>query len=274
MYPPVKYTAHRNEYARPPPPPQNYGFSSSSLFTPGDPGGFVLPSFGHHHMSAHCGPSPLGFINPSEHVGHNHGQQYQQQPFGFNNNGYPPIRQPGEPGGFVIPGAGYPAPSIFPPVPQLQQVTAYPPPPGQQVYRQQHAQVAPSASAMHTHPHQQRKSVHFPPPYSAQDPNLSSSEVSHNSTAVSHTDQSKHRESYSRPESVASRQSAASSLHTLVPNSPTSNAQAYATPTQIGISAYSKNNRGAHHLHSPSTPPRRHLMQNAAYTWEDLRHPN
>ncbi|KAJ2442282.1 hypothetical protein GGF42_007012 [Coemansia sp. RSA 2424] len=273
----------RSEYAQ---PPQGYGFSSSSLFTPGDPGGFVMPSSGHHHhMSAHCGPSPLGFINPSEHIGHNHGQQ-QQQSFGFNNSGYPPIQQQqlGGPGGFAIPGANYSAPFLFPPVPQpqQQQMTAYPPPAQQQVYRQQqqqHAQMAPPVSATHAHPQQPRKSVHFLPPYSAQDPYASSSEVSHSSTAVGHPDRIKRGDSvmsHSRPESVASRHSAASSLHTLVPNSPTANAQSFATPTQIGMSVYNKHS-GGNHPHSSSTPPRRHHMHSsrpAAYAWEDLRYNN
>ncbi|KAJ2799787.1 hypothetical protein H4S07_005343, partial [Coemansia furcata] len=108
-------SARRNEYAQ---PPQDYGFSSSTLFTPGDPGGFVLPSSApHHHQDAHCGPSPLGFINPSEHIGHNHG--------------YPPMQQqqwppPSGPGGFVLPGAHYPPPPAFPPVPQQQQQMSYP----------------------------------------------------------------------------------------------------------------------------------------------------
>ncbi|KAJ2909528.1 hypothetical protein GGI21_001795 [Coemansia aciculifera] len=302
MYPPAEYysqstdfdgqrsmsSSRRSNYARPPPPPpsqpQNYGFSSSSLFTPGDPGGFVLPSSGHHdHTSTHCGPSPLGFINPSEHIGHNHGQQHhQQQPFGFNNNGYPPNWQPqqqlGEPGGFAIPGANYPPPSFYPPAPP--QMASYPPPPAAAVQQQAYA---PLASAIHTHPHQHpRKTVHFhPPPYSAQDPYASTSEVSHNSTAVDYHNRGKRSDSvmgHSRPESVASRQSTASSIHTLVPNSPTTNAQSYATPNQIGMSVYNKHSDSSgNHLHSSSSQPRRHQLHNprsAAYTWEDLRYNN
>ncbi|KAJ2872032.1 hypothetical protein GGH93_004354 [Coemansia aciculifera] len=247
-------SARRNE--------QDYGFSSSSLFTPGDPGGFVLPSADPHHHQAggNYGMAPLGFVNPSEHLGHNHG--------------YPPMQQwPGGPGGFILPGANYPAPSIFPPVPQpQQQMMAYPP--AQQMYRQQ--QYAPHA---HSHgaenygpPQQQRKQVHFLPPYSEQDPHSPSSDVSHSSTAVGYADRNKYRDNVmSRPESVASRHSGASSIHTLVPNSPTS---AYATPTQIGMSVYNKNSGN---LHSSSSPPRRHNMQNsrqAAYTWENLRYNN
>ncbi|KAJ1820524.1 hypothetical protein GGH91_004712 [Coemansia sp. RSA 2671] len=251
-------SARRNEYA---PPPQNYGFSSSSLFTPGDPGGFVMPSAGphlHQQPGGNCGPSPLGFINPNEHVGHHHGhhppvhqQQWQQQP-------------PSGPGGFVYPGGNYPAPSIFPPVPQpQQQMTAYPPAPQPMYRQQQHAHGAENNG------YPQRKSVHFLPPYSERDPH---SEVS---TAVGYPDRNKRRDSVlsqSRPESVASRHSAASSLHTLVPNSPS--AQMYATPSQVGMSVYNKHGGN---LHPSSSPPRRHDMQNsrqAAYTWENLRYNN
>ncbi|KAJ2362018.1 hypothetical protein H4S02_011495, partial [Coemansia sp. RSA 2611] len=170
-------SARRNEYA---PPPQNYGFSSSSLFTPGDPGGFVMPSAGphlHQQPGGNCGPSPLGFINPNEHVGHHHGhhppvhqQQWQQQP-------------PSGPGGFVYPGGNYPAPSIFPPVPQpQQQMTAYPPAPQPMYRQQQHAHGAENNG------YPQRKSVHFLPPYSERDPH---SEVS---TAVGYPDRNKRRD--------------------------------------------------------------------------------
>ncbi|KAJ2003877.1 hypothetical protein GGI04_002806 [Coemansia thaxteri] len=260
--------------------PPNRGFGSGSQFSPGDPGGFVLPppnssmssdgGFYSQHMAAnHCDPSPLGFIMPGEHVGHNHGQQ--QQPHrhnSWNSSGYqqpPPLPPQGGPGGFVIPGSG-PAPSIY-----QQPQMAYPPIHQQLHQHQQYSQQQPHMAhayspnaGYYAHspppPLPARGTSQHPPPYSTRDPYATPSDVSRTSTAVSHADRSRHRDNlppHSRPESVASRISATSSHQTINPHTST-HGQAYASSSQIGMSVYNKHQQ----------------RQAAAYTWEDMRHNN